>query len=256
MARLDGRVALVTGGGSGIGRAIALRLARDGADVAVGGRRREPAEAAVREIQTLGRRGLAVVADVCVQAQVRDMVAEVVRALGRLDIMVANAGIVKVCGVQEVTEELWDRMMNVNAKGVFFCDQAAAEQMVRQGQGGRIINAASDAGRRAVKFASAYSASKFAVVAITQSFALELAPHQITVNAYCPGIVDTPIWKDCDGDLIRVGAPSMAERIAATPLGRAQSTEDVANLVAFLASDEGDFITGQAILQNGGRLMM
>lgn len=249
------RVAIVTGGGAGIGRAIALRLASDGLDVAVADINLSAAEAVAEEIRGCGRRSLAVQVDVSKPAEVYRMVDEVVAALGRLDVMVANAGVVRGMPLQDVTEEVWDLHMDVNAKGVFFCDQAAAIQMIKQGQGGKIINASSGAGRRGSKNLSPYSASKFAVVGITQSFASELAPHQITVNAYCPGIVDTPMWKALDQDFEKIGAQRMAEKVAGTPLGRVQHPEDVANLVSFLASDQSDFITGQAIIQDGGRIM-
>jgi len=252
---MSAKVAIVTGAGAGIGRAIALRLARDGMDVAAADINLPAAEAVAQEIRTLGRRSLAVMVDVSKPAQVYRMVDEVVQALGRLDVMVANAGVVKGMPLQEVTEEVWDLHMDVNAKGVFFCDQAAAVQMIKQGRGGKIINASSGAGRRGSRNMSPYSASKFAVVGITQSFAAELAPHQITVNAYCPGIVDTPMWKGLDQDFEKIGAERMAQKVAGTPLGRVQYPEDVANLVSFLASDQSDFITGQAIIQDGGRIM-
>ena len=252
---MDTKVAIVTGGGTGIGRAIALRLAQDGMDVAIADINQSAAEAVSQEVRELGRRSTAVVADVSKPNQVYRMVAEVVETLGKLDVMVANAGVVKGMPLQDVTEEIWDLHMDVNAKGVFFCDQAAAIQMIKQGHGGRIINASSGAGRRGSKNLSPYSASKFAVVGITQSFAAELAPHKITVNAYCPGIVGTEMWKGLDQDFEKIGAQRMAEKVAGTPLGRAQYPEDVANLVSFLASDSADFITGQAIIQDGGRIM-
>jgi meso-butanediol dehydrogenase/(S,S)-butanediol dehydrogenase/diacetyl reductase len=252
---VDNRSAIVTGGGAGIGRAIALRLAQDGADVAIADMNREAAEAVSKEIRDIGRRSVSVLVDVSKPDQVRDMVAQVVEALGRLDIMVANAGVVKGMPMEDTTEEMWDLTLNVNAKGVFFCDRAAAIQMIKQGHGGRIINASSGKGRQGGPNMSAYAASTFAVVGITQSLALELAPHQITVNAYCPGIVDTAMWDGLDKDMERIGAERMSQKVATTPLGRVQYPEDVANLVSFLASDDASFITGQAIVQDGGRLM-
>ena len=257
MLGIKGQVAIVTGSGSGIGRAIALRLAHDGADVAVADINVQSAETVAKEIKDLGRRSLAVAVDVSRPDQVFAMVDQAVKELGKLDIMVANAGINKAQPVQEVTEETWDKIMDINAKGVYFCDQAAALQMIKQGRGGRILNAASGSGRRGSKNMSVYSASKFAVVGITHSFARELGAYKITVNAYCPGVVDTPLWTTLDQDLIKIpGARDFAAHIADTPLGRVQTPEDVANLVSFLASPEGDFITGQAIVQDGGRLMM
>ncbi len=254
---LEGKVVIVTGGGRGIGRAIALRLAKEGADVAVGDIDGGAAENVAQEVEALGRRGLAVTVDVSRPEQCDRLVADVAAQLGRLDIMVANAGVVLGRTIADTTEEVWDRTMDVNAKGVFFCCRAAALRMIEQGHGGKIIAASSGLGRTGGPNQSVYSASKFAVVGIIQSFARELAQYKITANAYCPGIVDTPMWAGLDEDLARIpGAGRMAERVAATPLGRVQVPEDVADLVAFLASPQSDFMTGQSLIQDGGRLIM
>lgn len=253
---MEKRVAIVTGAGSGIGRAIALRLAHDETDVAVADVNPDSAVAVSNEVQTLGRRSLPLVVDVSKPEQVHGMVEQVVDEFGKLDIMVANAGVMRAMPAEQVTEDVWDWMMDVNAKGVFFCDQAAGIQMVKQGHGGRIVNAASVSGRRGFPNTSVYCASKFAVVGITQSFAMELAPYNITVNAYCPGIVDTPMWESLDRDLANIpGATRMSDEIAATPLGRVEYPEDVAGLVAFLVSPDADFITGQSIIQDGGKVL-
>lgn len=253
---MGNRAAIVTGAGSGIGRAIALRLALEGIDVAVADINPEGAATVAEEIRSAGGRAYPVEVDVCQPEQAYVMVDDVVREFGKLDVMVANAGVNRGMPLQEVTEETWDWIMDINAKGVYFCDQAAALQMIKQGHGGKILNAASGAGRKGSLNLSVYCASKFAVVGITQCFALELAAHKITVNAYCPGIVDTPLWESLDQDMAGIsGAKRMADHIRNTPLGRVQHPEDVADLVSFLVSSDADFITGQSIIQDGGKLM-
>ena len=247
---------IVTGGGSGIGRAIVLRLVQESIDVAVADLNTDAADAVVRQAQGASGRAITVEVDVSRPEQIYAMVDRVVQELGKLDIMLANAGVNRGMRVQDVTEQKWQWILDTNAKGVYFCDQAAATQMIKQGYGGKILNAASTAGKQGSPFESVYCASKFAVVGITQSLAKELAPYKITVNAYCPGIVDTPLWASLDQDMAGIpGAKRMDEKVSTTPLGRVQYAEDVANLVAFLVSPDSDFITGQSIIQDGGRLM-
>lgn len=253
---MENRSAIVTGAGSGIGRAIALRLAKEGIDVAVADINPAGAATVAREVQAAGGRALPVDVDVSKPEQVYAMVDKVVEEFGKLDVMVANAGVNRGMPLQEVTEETWDWIMDINAKGVYFCDQAAGIQMIKQGYGGRILNAASGAGRKGSRNLSVYCASKFAVIGVTQCFAAELAPYKITVNAYCPGIVDTPLWSSLDQDMAAIpGALRMADHIGNTPLGRVQHPKDVAGLVAFLVSPDAGFITGQSIIQDGGKLM-
>lgn len=253
---MDNRVAVVTGSASGIGRAIALRLAREGIAVGVADLDLDKAAIVAQEIEKAGGKSLAVQVDVSKPEQVYAMLDQVVAVFGKLDIMVANAGVSRAGPIEEVTEEFYDWMTDINIKGVFFCNQAAAVQMIKQGHGGKIINAASISGRKGSAYQSVYCASKFAVIGLTQSFASELARHKITVNAYCPGIVDTPMWATLDQDFADIqGTARMSERISGIPLGRVQQPEDVAGLVAFLVSPGADYITGQAIIQDGGKLM-
>lgn len=253
--RLAGRVALVTGAGRGIGRAIALRLAAEGADVVVAELDAASGVEAARAVEAQGRRARSVAADVARPEASRAAVAAALETFGRLDVLVNNAGVVRARPLLEVTEADWDRTFAVNARGLFFCLQAAAREMARGG-GGSIVNMASIAGRWGRPLLAAYAASKAAVISITQSAALALAPQRIRVNAVCPGVVDTPMWAQIDREWGQaVGAQPgevLAARVAAVPLGRIETPEDVAGLVAFLGSDDAAYITGQAINVCGG----
>ncbi|HEX2033842.1 MAG TPA: glucose 1-dehydrogenase [Chloroflexota bacterium] len=259
MSRLNGKVAIVTGGAQGIGRAIALQLARDGAAVAVGDLRKEGADAVAAEIVAAGGQGAAYAVDVSAEAGPAELVAQTVARFGHLDVMVANAGIMQVKPLLELTAGDWDAMFAVNVRGVFLSFQAAARQMIAQGQGGRLLATASIAAKMGSPFQCHYQASKAAVVGMVRSVAWELGSHGITVNCYCPGVVDTAMWEYIDrergrllgrqpGDLFK----EMAQR---SPLGRTEVPEDVAPLVSFLASEESRFITGQAINVCGGMVM-
>lgn len=252
------RSALVTGAGSGIGRAIALRLAKDGLgvtvlDVAAAGER---LDSLVGELEAAGGQALAVTGDVSVAAEVEAAVEAHVAHHGKLDVMVANAGIAITAPIQETADEDFRRTLDVNVVGVFHCYRAAARQMIAQGHGGRIIGAASVAAHRAGKWQGAYSASKFAVRGLSQSAAQDLAEHGITVNVYSPGVVRTPMWDGIDRDwTARTGAPvgsAMQDMVAQIPLGRLEVPDDVAGVVSFLASPDAAYITGQSIVVDGG----
>ena len=194
--------------------------------------------------------------DVADADSVQRAVSEHVRKFGGLDVMVANAGIAVTAPMLEITAAQWQQTMDVNVKGVLHCYQSAARQMIAQGRGGRLIGAASVAAHRGGKWQSAYSASKFAVRGMSQSIAQELAEHQITVNVYSPGVVSTPMWEGIDAEMTRrqgteVGS-EMAGMVAGIPLGRLETPADVAGVVAFLASPEAGYITGQSIVVDGG----
>ena len=258
MYNLDGKVALVTGAAQGIGRAIALRLGQEGADVTVADINEEGARSVAEEIRAGGRRALALRVDVTDRRQVEGMVERTVAELGGVDIAVANAGIIRVAPLLEMKEEDFVQQFAVNVRGVWLTAAAAARQMIRQGRGGRIITAASRAGKTPSRMhpTGAYSATKHAVVGLTRALAFELAKHKITVNAYCPGMVDTPMWASIDAavsELQGLQPGSLrADSAAQIPLGRVEQPEDVANLVAWLASDESAYMTAQAINIEGG----
>ena len=255
--RLVGKSAIVTGAGRGIGKATALRFAREGADVLVPDLDLASSQAAAKEIQALGRKGVPMQMDVTRMADIQRMVETAMREFGKIDILVNNAGIVIVRDLLELTEAEWDRTMDVNAKAVFFCLQAVAREMVKR-KTGVILNASSISGRVGRPMLVDYCASKFAVVAITQSAALALAPHGIRVNAVAPGIVDTDMWVKIDREWGTLAGKPPGEmkrtRVEAIPLGRIETPEDVANLYTFLASDEASYNTGQTYNVCGGLL--
>jgi acetoin reductase-like protein len=255
-ARLIGKTAVVTGAGRGIGRATAIRLAQEGADVAVVDIHQESAEETAGMVRDLGRRSVALAVDLTQVSRIQPMIDRVVEALGRLDILVNNAGRVQIKPFLDVTEEEWDQVVDLNMKGTFFCLQAAARQMVKQGGGGRIINISSISGRSGRADSSAYAASKMGVISITRSAALALARHNILVNALCPGIVPTPMWDQIDEDRARIfgyqPGTARAQLVEKVPLKRVADPAEIAAAAAFLAADDSSFITGQAINVDGG----
>ena len=266
--RLDNLAALVTGGGRGIGRAIALRLAREGAHVAVADIDESTAGGVAEEVVALGRRSLPVRVDVSSKSECERLVEDVVREFGRLDLVYCNAGIAQIKPLFEISEKDWDQIFAVNCKGVFFTLQAAARQMLRQDRPrpgaprGKIVNTASIAGRYGSQPTSAmqipYRASKAAVISITQSAAVSLAPN-VTVNAICPGVVETDMWRLIDEQWTEAEGWERGEawrrRIEPIPMGRPETPDDVAGLAAFLASPDSDYMTGQSINIEGGLVM-
>jgi acetoin reductase-like protein len=257
--RLIGKAAIVTGAGRGIGHAMALRLAQEGADVAIVDINQESAEETANEIRALNRRSLALSVDLSRIDLIAAMIDEVVAGFGRLDIIINNAGRVEIKPFLDVTEKEWDQTIDLNLKGTYFCIQAAARQMVKQGAGGRIINMSSVAGRHGRADSSAYAASKMGIISVTQSAALALAKYNILVNAICPGIVPTPMWDQIDDDRARLfgyeKGTARAALVETVPLKRAAEAEEIAASAAFLASDDSSFITGQAINVDGGMEM-
>ena len=250
MFSLTGKKALVTGASRGIGRGIALSLAKQGADVAINYRSNaEEAEKVVSEIKALGRDSFSVQADVSSKESVTKMFAEIKNKWGKLDILVNNAGIVQFAPFEDLTEEQWDQVLDTNLKGQFLCSQEAIKLM---SPGARIINTASIAsGGIGVGFSrlSHYTASKGGVVALTENMALDLAKKGINVNAVAPGVIETDMTKDMLSD--EKTKTGLMTRI---PKGRIGKPEDVAAAVAFLASDEADYITGTVVYVDGGWL--
>ena len=260
MKRFKEKTAVVTGGSRGIGRAIAMRFAAEGARVVVSANEAR-AEDVAAEIRDTGGEASAFIADVVDRAQVRALYKEAEDRYGGVDISVQNAGVITIAKLEDMTEKEWDHVMAVNTKGVFLCCQEAAAVMRRRGKGGRLINTASGQARQGFVYTPHYAASKFGVVGITQSLSKELAAVGITVNAFCPGIIDTEMWQYNDkewGRLLGGGYKQgelMAEWVRNIPMGRAGTGEDVAGLVAFLASNDAAYITGQTVNVDGGLIM-
>jgi 3-oxoacyl-[acyl-carrier protein] reductase len=250
--KLAGRVAIVTGGSRGIGRAIALALAREGASVAVNYRQKaEAAERVAAEIRAAGGRARTIGADVSRRSEVAEMVGEVVRAFGRLDILVNNAGIITGGTILDTTQADWDRMIAVNLTGPFHCTQEAARIMVRQ-RSGRIVNVSSISGLGgAPQGELAYSCAKSGLIALTAVCAQDLGPYGVNVNCVAPGWVDSDMTLGEAGeryeDVRRLKAGLAAMKRTGTP-------GDIAGVVLFLASDDASFVTGQVVVADGGRM--
>ncbi len=248
---LDSRVALVTGGSRGLGRAAALLLARAGADVAISYHRNtRAAKLVVDECCGLGSRAIAVRADMAQSGQVRRLVQTTVQQLGRLDILVANAGIWNEAAIERMSDQRLEEMLAVNLKGVFWSLRAAVPVMKRQGYG-RIILVSSTAGQRGEAFHSHYAASKGAIIALTKSLAPELAAHNILVNCIAPG------WFDTDMSKPTLAVPRLRRWVLdSIPLGRVGRPDEFAGAVLFLASDLATFITGEILNVNGGAVLV
>jgi|DewCreStandDraft_5_1066085.scaffolds.fasta_scaffold29741_2 NAD(P)-dependent dehydrogenase (short-subunit alcohol dehydrogenase family) len=263
---LENKYIGITGAGTGIGKATALALAREGAFVAVTDLNPEWAKNVTEEIHRLGGKAIDWPLDVTNPQRINEVVGQMVDRFGRIDVWVNNAGVSTMNRFVDLTEEDWDFNMRVNAKGTFLCSQVVVRQMLKQerdpnsGLRGKIINVASMAGKRGnAPFLAHYVASKFAVVGLTQATAYEFAPHGITVNSVCPGYVQTSMQeREVQWEAQLRGVTPDAVRqlyIADTPLGRLETPEDVARVIVFLASSLADFITGVSISVNGGSYM-
>jgi NAD(P)-dependent dehydrogenase (short-subunit alcohol dehydrogenase family) len=250
VTRLSGKVALITGGGTGIGRAIALAFAREGASVAVAGRRLEKLREVIGEIQKQGGAGLAVECDVTRATEVARAVKGTVERFGRLNVLVNNAGALYASTVEGISEEEWDRLMTVNVKGPFLVSRAVLPEFRKCG-GGAIVNIGSVLGLFAVKDRAAYCASKGGVTMLTKAMALDHAHEKIRVNCICPSVVETDLVKSVFDDSER-GQALLKARLATIPLGRLGRPEDVAEMAVYLASEESSWLTGAAIPLDGG----
>jgi len=243
--RIDGKVAIVTGGAQGIGQGICLRLADEGAKVAIFDANLDEARKTAQEIERSGGTALAIKVDVTRAAEVEAAVKQVIAKFGRVDILVNNAGISLVSKVADMTEDIWDRVHTVNLKGVFLCCRAVVSHM-KERKYGKIINIVSILALRGSTYYAHYGASKAGVVGFTQGLAVELGPHNVNVNAVGPGVIDTPM---ADHDV----GPEVRQRLQKRiPLRRIGVPEDIANAVLFLASDEASYITGQCLYVCGG----
>ena len=277
MSHLNGKIALVTGaaGEFGLGRAIAVRLAKEGADVVVNDVVEKPynldesewrgLQDVVSEIRSLGRRSFGLVVDITNSDEVSTMIEKIVSQFGRIDILVNNAGSKpgkdRVLAV-DLDEKEWDRVIKVNAKGTFLCSQAVARHFIERKIHGKIVNISSVVGKEAMPKYAAYSASKFAIIGLTQALALELAPYQINVNAVCPSLVDTERVTELVNALTEKNEPFkdkyeelIQNRSGLVPLGRLATRTDVANMVSFLASEQSNFLTGLSIPVAGGSMV-
>ncbi len=256
MKKIEDKAALVTGAGQGIGRAIALRLAKDGADIAIVDMNEAKMTDVASEVRDLGRKATTFKADVSKRDDVYAAIENAEKVLGGFDIMVNNAGIAQVQPIADVTQDELDKIMKINVGGVLWGIQAAAAKFKQRKHKGKIINAASIAGHDGFAMLGVYSATKFAVRALTQAAAKEYASAGITVNAYAPGIVGTDMWVEIDRRFAeitgaKVGA-TYKQYVEGIALGRASTPEDVAAFVAYLSGPDSDYMTGQTPMIDGG----
>jgi meso-butanediol dehydrogenase / (S,S)-butanediol dehydrogenase / diacetyl reductase len=266
---LNDKIAIVTGAGQGIGKGVALRLASAGAHLIIAEYNPETAEGTCSEVRALGRSAIPYPIDLSQVAQIQPMIDRAVKEFGRIDILVNNAGRMQTKPMLELTQEDWDRVVDTNQRGLFFCLQAAARQMIAQipeeirnadrapRSFGKIVNFSSVASRSGRPYSTHYAAAKAAVNSITKSAALALAKYNINVNAVAPGVVPTPMWEQIDherGQLFGAQAGESIRNVVeqSIPLKRASSVDDLAGVVLFLCSPDADYITGQCLNVDGG----
>lgn len=258
MKRFAGKTVVVTGASRGIGLGIAERFAEEGANLVVADRDPRVEEAA-KKIESMGVGALPVTCDVTDKADVEKLYERAAGEFRSIDVSIQNAGVITIARLEDLSEKDWNQVLAVNTTGVFLCCQAASKYMIKQGSG-RLINSSSAQGRQGFIYTPHYAASKFGVIGLTQSLAKELAPHGITVNAICPGIIGTDMWAYNDehwGKLLGSYKPGelMQQWIEGVPLKRAGTAQDIAGLVTFLASDDAAYITGQSVNVDGGLVM-
>lgn len=257
--RFEGKTVVITGASGGIGAAFASRFAAEGASIVLSAIDAK-VEAIAADLAATGAKVAAMRMDVTEISAVKALYDLAEERFGRVDISIQNAGVITIARIEDMTEVEWDKVMAVNTKGVFLCCQEAIARMRRHGDGGRLINTASGQARQGFIYTPHYAASKFGVIGITQSLAKEVAKENITVNAICPGIIETDMWAYNDsawGKLLGDYAPGelMAEWVKNVPMGRVGTGADVSGLVSFLASDDAAYITGQTINVDGGLIM-
>jgi NAD(P)-dependent dehydrogenase (short-subunit alcohol dehydrogenase family) len=244
--RLKDKVAIITGGGSGIGQGIALAYAREGANIIVADVNLQGAQETISSVKHIGRQGLAILTDVAELTQVQEMVNSSLSAFGKIDVLVNVAGIMNAYSVLDTTVEQWDRTLNVNLRGTFLCMQAVARVMIKQGYGS-IINTTSILGRNARPKRAAYCASKAGIILLTQTAAMEFGPHGIRVNAIAPGSIETPLVKSAP-----ISQEAIARKVAAIPLRRRGDPADLTGPAIFLACDDSNYMTGDILTVDGG----
>ena len=261
MVRLQDKVAIVTGGAQGLGEGIARRLAEEGASVVIADINGVKAKSVADGLTQEGKHAIAVTLDVAERKQVREAIQKTVDRFGRLDVMFNNAGFNKPLPFMDVDEDNFNSIMRVNAFGVLIGTQEAARQMMAQGGGGKIINTASIAGRQGYAEFAPYCASKASVISLTQAAAREFGKHKITVNAFAPGVVVTPLWDGLEQDMIDKGVIKQKGEFiklfsSSILLGFPSKPKDLAGITAFLASSDSDYITGQVIMSDGGMVLV